>query len=549
MKFKHLESETKLRGGYYTPQLLSEFLWRWISPSNPMSVLEPSSGDGAFFRTQGFQNLPSLKSLTACELDKVEAAKTVEAVQSRPDVDTEMVVDDFLAWGRLQLSRNNRFDACVGNPPFIRYQYLNAEQQMIAARIFEDNGLKFTKHTNAWVPFVLTAINLLKPGGRLAMVVPSELLSVLHSRELRRFLLRECDLVLCLEPTTNQFKDLLQGVVLLQCVKKREESHEQGKLFVSSVESTDLTSAHPCHLVENIDPVPPGFTDGKWVIGLLNESSQRLIEQVESLPNVKRFAEIASVDVGIVTGANSFFLVDDTTVEEYGLHEWARPAFGRSGNVAGVVYDLSQHERNAANGLRTNLLHFNGQPLDDLPPKVRTYLKSGEDQELHLRYKTRIRNPWYVVPSIYSTSVGMLKRSHDFPRLIFNEMEALTTDTAYRVVSTTLNPRDLVAVFVNSLTALSCELEGRSYGGGVLELVPSEIEKVLVPEFQPSNELLSSLDSMVSSGVDAAEILRTQDAAVLSAIGLSEQDRSELLDAWTLLKSRRRRHSGVKPTT
>jgi len=31
------------------------------------------------------------------------------------------------------------------------------------------------------------------------------------------------------------------------------------------------------------------------------------------------------------------------------------------------------------------------------------------------------------------------------------------------------------------LTALSAELEGRHYGGGVLELVPSEIERLLVP--------------------------------------------------------------------
>ncbi len=35
--------------------------------------------------------------------------------------------------------------------------------------------------------------------------------------------------------------------------------------------------------------------------------------------------------------------------------------------------------------------------------------------------------------------------------------------------------------FLNGLTALTAELEGRHYGGGVLELVPSEIEKLLVP--------------------------------------------------------------------
>jgi hypothetical protein len=39
----------------------------------------------------------------------------------------------------------------------------------------------------------------------------------------------------------------------------------------------------------------------------------------------------------------------------------------------------------------------------------------------------------------------------------------------------------LVAGFHNSFTILSAEVEGRSYGGGVLELVPSEIARLVVP--------------------------------------------------------------------
>lgn len=39
----------------------------------------------------------------------------------------------------------------------------------------------------------------------------------------------------------------------------------------------------------------------------------------------------------------------------------------------------------------------------------------------------------------------------------------------------------LVAGFHNSLTILSSEIEGRSYGGGVLELIPSEVAKLIVP--------------------------------------------------------------------
>jgi len=110
----------------------------------------------------------------------------------------------------------------------------------------------------------------------------------------------------------------------------------------------------------------------------------------------------------------------------------------------------------------------------------RQYIKRGEKEPLHTRYKCRIRKPWYSVPSVYAPEIGLLKRSHDTPRLILNRYGAYTTDTAYRVRAREGSAEQLVYGFLTCLTALSAELEGRHYGGGVLELVPSEIERLLV---------------------------------------------------------------------
>jgi adenine-specific DNA-methyltransferase len=49
MNFKELQTEQKLRGGYYTPEDLADFLTRWVAGANPESILEPSCGDGVFF--------------------------------------------------------------------------------------------------------------------------------------------------------------------------------------------------------------------------------------------------------------------------------------------------------------------------------------------------------------------------------------------------------------------------------------------------------------------------------------------------------------------
>ena len=135
----------------------------------------------------------------------------------------------------------------------------------------------------------------------------------------------------------------------------------------------------------------------------------------------------------------------------------------------------------------------------------------------------------------------MLKRSHHFPRLILNRVNALTTDTAYRVTVKEGRAADLVVSFVNSLTALSSELEGRHYGGGVLELVPSEIEKVLVPVGEHPANGLPDLDRSVRAGMPAEELLARQDEFLLKSIGVRKADRDALRAAWIRLRLRRQR--------
>ena len=85
---------------------------------------------------------------------------------------------------------------------------------------------------------------------------------------------------------------------------------------------------------------------GKWMRALLTQRERDLLKEVCSHPDVYAFGEIAKVDVGIVTGANKFFLVPDEVVRQYELAPWAHPMFGRSEHARGVVYDLKTHEQN-----------------------------------------------------------------------------------------------------------------------------------------------------------------------------------------------------------
>ena len=455
---------------------------------------------------------------------------------------------DFLSWFLDTLSGHfpyapQLFDAVLGNPPFIRYQYLEDSIQLCAKRIFEAFNLKFTKHTNAWVPFVVASLALLRPGGRMAMVVPSEILHVLHARSLRSFLTDECSKILIIDPEELWFDGVLQGAVLLLAEKKRSKKSKCDGVAIIPTKRNDFLKLNPDQFFKEANYANGNVLSGiKWMRALLSDSERDLMENVIFHNDVYRFDRIAEVDVGIVTGANKFFLVPDSVVEKYNLYDWAHPMFGRSNHVEGVIYDSVNHNRNKMLDLPTNFIWFKKNE-SSLPSSVRNYIQKGEKENLHKRYKCRIRSPWYAVPSVYRTEVGMLKRCHDFPRLILNSAGAYTTDTAYRIkVKKNIQPKQVVFSFVNSLTALSAELEGRHYGGGVLELVPSEIERTIIP-LSADVMGLKRLNEVFKTGTPVDEILRNQDNSLLRPLGLTENDCDTVFSAWLRLKNRRHRNN------
>lgn len=538
MNFKEFQTAQKLRGGYYTPDDLAEFLVRWVAVRNPGSVLEPSCGDGVFFDKIALHLEDP--TITGFEVDGREAAKAFQRAKASCLRNINIHPNDFLGWAIDALrDHGSRFDAVLGNPPFIRYQYLPPLFQARAESLFNEIGCKFTRHTNAWVPFVMASFALLRPGGRLAMVVPAEIIHVLHAGSLREYLCRHARRIVVVDPEELWFPDTLQGAVLLLVEKMRNVHDRAEGVGIYPVRGRDFTRMDPEVAFSTPEAVNGRAVQNKWSMALLEAQTRSLVDGLSDLEHIRRFRELADVDVGIVTGANKFFLVEDDTVERFGLERWTHPMFGRSEHCPGVIYDEAQHRTNAANGRPTNFVWFKDSAVEE-DPAAMAYIRVGEGANLHVRYKCRVRDPWYAVPSVYSTEIGMLKRCHDTPRLIFNQLKAYTTDTSYRVRIKEGTAGQLVFSFVNALTALSAELEGRHYGGGVLELVPSEIERLLVPQATEARADVKQLDDVVRR-LPMEAVLERQSQTVLGPLGLSAGDQSELMHGWRKLRDRRRR--------
>lgn len=121
--------------------------------------------------------------VTAVELLDEEVNKARKKVEN--DSRFSVIQGDFYEY-YIQ-SNDVKYDAIVGNPPYIRYQFLTEEQRLEQSDILINNGMKPNKLTNAWMAFTIASIEMLKENGRIGFVLPTDLLQVSYAKQLRYF--------------------------------------------------------------------------------------------------------------------------------------------------------------------------------------------------------------------------------------------------------------------------------------------------------------------------------------------------------------------------
>ena len=414
-------SAQKLRGAYYTPPAIASFILHWgINGSTDSDVLEPSCGDGVFLEQMEREHM-LFHHATAVEYEAAEADKA-RAIGLH---DSEVINADF---HRFCLDTEQRFDLVVGNPPFIRYQYYDEDQQELAGEIFKRAGLKRSKLTNAWVTFVVGCSLLLKEQGKMGFVIPSELLQVTYAKQLRKYLSKFFNKINIISFENLVFEEIQQEIVLLLCERTGSGEHLIEHIEVKDAEALQGLDPHRLKLpTKQID-----FHTDKWTYYFLDKDEIDFLSKVR-VDNMPKIGTYANVEVGITTGANGYFTVPQGVVDMFQLHEYARPMVGRSVQVNSLCFTKTDWQHNLANGAKANLLVFKPGAKENGNDGTKSYLENGEQQGINKGYKTSIRDDWYVIPSIKLSDALFLRRNNLYPKFVLNEAQAYTTETMHRV--------------------------------------------------------------------------------------------------------------------
>ncbi|MBO6814521.1 MAG: Eco57I restriction-modification methylase domain-containing protein [Rhizobiaceae bacterium] len=477
MLLKREQNKDRLFGVVYTPDEVAFELTRFALDrcgKAPKTILEPSAGDGAFFRAI---NDTCHANVEAYGFD-IDQTAVENLKENFPNA--RFGCQDFIGYA---VTRDcPKYDLVIGNPPYIRRHNFDDQLKANVEQLSEIAAYPLSELKNAWAAFVVASSLLLSDTGVLAFVVPYELLNVKYGQYLQAFLSVNFSSVEVFTPHDKAFRKLDQDAVALVATKTSSEA--TAGLILNSVKTLarlqPIRSRSICFSGKQASSVDLNSI-------FFDDETASLLHKLRS--SLKTVGDFATSSAGVVTAANDFFILKSKEIEERELARWARPILKKGAYLpSGPTFtkenldEISEHEP-------AFLLDFIRDGAPPLTQIAQQYIAEGEALGLNQRYKSRHRSPWYNIPIVEASDGIFFKRSHSFPRLTINEAKVLVTDTAYQVTMREgFSIRGLSYSFYNSLVLLFCEMDGRFYGGGVLELTPKEFRGIPI-HFQDPNDV------------------------------------------------------------
>lgn len=470
-----LEKRKKL-GQFFTPKSISNALASWLTDGEEgKSFLDPAAGTGVLLESL-FERSPGAQAM-GIDLDD----EPLKRAKSRLPGQCKLIQADYL-----ETTFEEQFDGILANPPYIRHHDFKADNKHYRGQVLG----KLSKLTNIYVLFISKIIEDLKPGGRAAILVPSDWTTSNFAEPLRLWLTR-CGYLrrLVLFDTGGEvFHDNLSTGSILFLEKNPLSSLTEVLVVPADIEESlgsqlgneELPSELRCYLREHrISELNP---KEKWLSSLKGENHD-VREGFTSL------GTLASSKRGIATGANAFFHISKKQYDLETQKVAFRKCIGRAKDASGLIFGDRDFEQLEENGSPSRLLD-----LDEIFGAA--YLEKGVSLELPKRYLLRTRKRWFDQETRSPADIWVGVFGRDGMRFIANEA-GVHNLTCFHGLYTGLDlesNRALVAILNSSQVQKINTQHQRSYGAGLNKLEPKDLLSLFVMDVRTlSRETIQEL--------------------------------------------------------
>lgn len=463
------------KGQFWTPNWIADAMVSYCLLDGSDHLFDPSVGAGAFFRAS--KRLGYQVRLLGAEIDAQAIRQAVGDGLSADDLSAVRLADFVLQ------PPKEKYRAIVANPPYIRHHRIpsNTKEQFkqLSKTLLGDS---LDGRVGAHIYFLLRALQLLAPGGRLAFIMPADTCEGISARKLWRWITGNFQLeaVATFAATASPFPNVdTNPIIFFIRNAKPEQSFKWARCIHPETRALlEWVSSH----FQNFDAQDLSITQRDVVEGVETGLSRPMAAETVSQFTLGNFAKVMR---GIATGANEFFFLTEQQAKGLNLPaSMLLRAVGRTRDVCDEFVTDQTLKNLEATGRPSYLFAPDGRNFEDFPAAVQFYLSTGEVAGLPQRPLIAQRRPWYKMETRKAPPFLFAYLGRRNARFIRNQAGVLPL-TGFLCVY----PRQDDEIFVDRLwqvlqqpeTVKNLAAVGKSYGSGAIKVEPRALERLPLP--------------------------------------------------------------------
>lgn len=466
-------AQRRSAGQFQTPFWAADLMAAWLLAEPVMLLLDPGVGAGRllFRALTAAEHQPEL--IMGFDVDPLCLVMADANLRLRGNTEHTLRELNFLL-----TDVTGQPDAITCNPPYSRHHAIPSEIKEAIHHGFQTRlGLEtpISRLAGLHVLFLVRAIEIAAEAARIAFITPADWVDVNYGREIKRYVLDNAHVeALIVLHDDRLFFDGALTTAAITLLRKEPSADRPTKLIRLGETLPEIDE-----VLRGVRGEPTSLSVEEIRLSADVKWSRRAGQEVEGTP----LTELARVRRGIATGNNKFFVLSETTRQEWGIGlEDLRACVSSPRALPGVEFTAADFDA-LPDDIARWVIDNRYPEVEEADTPLGRYLRHGRNElDAAKSHLARSRKLWYGLEQRGDCPILFTYLNRERPRFIRNRAAAVPLNTFLIIEPHEGVDPDALCDALNSQAILDqFEASRRNYGGGLWKLEPGEVGKLRVP--------------------------------------------------------------------